>query len=88
MDNEQGSPAGKTLSSPILSTLTVPAQLVKEGDEEKKSVAEFYPHRRHFFVLRMSKHARLEVKPQPEVTEALERLIGESFRTVEATCVF
>lgn len=68
--------------------LTVAAQLVKEGDEERKSVAEFYPHRRHFFVFRMSKHARLEVKPQPEVTEALERLIGKPSKTTETTCAF
>lgn len=60
---------------PCLLRLTA-RQLVKDGDDET-SVAEFFPHRRHFLVFRMSKHARLEVKPQPEVTEALERLIGK-----------
>lgn len=53
-------------------------QLVKADDEDKTPVAEFHPHKRHFFVFRMSKHAYLEVKPMPEVTNALEKLIGES----------
>lgn len=70
------------LPTPVISIFTTLTQLVREDDEEQKSLAEFHPHRRHFFVFRMSKHARLEVKPQPEVTEALERLIGESFKTV------
>ncbi|KAJ3551961.1 hypothetical protein NM688_g4410 [Phlebia brevispora] len=50
-------------------------QLVKADDEEKTPIAEFHPHKRHFFVFRMSKHAFLEIKPDPEVTAALERLI-------------
>ena len=52
-------------------------QLVKADDEEKVPVAEFHPHKRHFFVFRMSRHAFLEIKPIPEVTGALERLIGQ-----------
>ncbi|KIP09465.1 hypothetical protein PHLGIDRAFT_18640 [Phlebiopsis gigantea 11061_1 CR5-6] len=50
-------------------------QLVKDGDEGETPVAEFHPHKRHFFVFRMSKHAHLEIKPQPGVTGAMERLI-------------
>jgi len=57
-------------------------QLVKADDEEKVPVAEFHPHRRHFFVFRMSKHAYFEIKPLPEVTDALERLIA-SYLLVE-----
>ncbi len=51
-------------------------QLVKADDEEKVPVAEFHPHKRHFLVFRMSRHAYREIKPLPEVTSALERLIG------------
>ncbi|KAI0074434.1 hypothetical protein K474DRAFT_1601482 [Panus rudis PR-1116 ss-1] len=50
-------------------------QLVKADDDEQTPIAEFHPHKRHFLVFRMSKHAYLEVKPLPEVTSALERLI-------------
>jgi len=50
-------------------------QLIKADDEDKPTVAEFHPHKRHFFVCRMSKHAYLEIKPLPEVTSALEKLI-------------
>jgi hypothetical protein len=50
---------------------------VKEGDEKQEPVADFHPHKRHFFVFRMSKHAWIELKPQPEVTQAIERLIGK-----------
>ncbi|KAH8107688.1 hypothetical protein BXZ70DRAFT_884832 [Cristinia sonorae] len=50
-------------------------QLIKADDEDKTPVAEFHPHKRHFFVFRMSKHAYLEIKPLPEVTNALEKLI-------------
>jgi len=49
-------------------------QLVRADDPEQK-VAEFHPHRRHFWIFRMSKHAFFEIKPEPEVTEALDRLI-------------
>ena len=51
---------------------------MKADDEDQTPVAEFHPHKRHFMVFRMSKHAFFEIKPIPEVTEALERLIGES----------
>ncbi|KAL4246598.1 protein of unknown function DUF6593 [Abortiporus biennis] len=51
-------------------------QLVKADDEEKVPLAEFHPHRRHFFVFRMSKHAYFEIKPNPDVTDALEKLIA------------
>jgi len=57
-------------------------QLVKADDEEKVPVAEFHPHKRHFLVFRMSRHAYLEIKPLPEVTSALERLIA-SYLLVE-----
>lgn len=50
-------------------------QLVKDADENAEPIVDFHPHKRHFFVFRMSKHAYLEVKPQPEVTEAMERLV-------------
>ncbi|OCH89068.1 hypothetical protein OBBRIDRAFT_733290 [Obba rivulosa] len=50
-------------------------QLVRADDPEKVPVAEFRPHKRHFFVFRMSRHAYFEVKPIPEVVDALDRLI-------------
>ncbi|CAL1706051.1 unnamed protein product [Somion occarium] len=50
-------------------------QLVKADEEDPEPLAEFHPHKRHFLVFRMAKHAYLEVKPIPEVTSALERLI-------------
>ncbi|EKM54778.1 uncharacterized protein PHACADRAFT_258863 [Phanerochaete carnosa HHB-10118-sp] len=50
-------------------------QLVKDADGKQEPVVDFHPHKRHFFAFRMSKHAWLEVKPQPEVTEVMERLI-------------
>ncbi|KAI0743663.1 hypothetical protein C8Q80DRAFT_855085 [Daedaleopsis nitida] len=50
-------------------------QLVKSDDPEKKAVAEFHPHQRHFFVFRMSKHAFFEVQPIPEITDAIEKFI-------------
>ena len=53
-------------------------QLVKADDEEQTPVAEFHPHKRHFFVFRMSQHAFFEIKPDPQVAAALEKLIGES----------
>ena len=51
-------------------------QLVRADDPERAPVAEFHPHKRHFFVFRMSRHAFFEVKPVPEVIDALDRLIG------------
>lgn len=51
---------------------------MKADDEDQKPVAEFHPHKRHFFVFRMSKHAFFEIQPIAEVTGALERLISES----------
>lgn len=61
----------------LLSKLhVVVAQLIKADDEQKVPVAEFHPHKRHFFVFRMSRHAFFEVKPLPEVMDALERFIG------------
>ena len=56
---------------------------MKEADEKREPVIEFHPHKRHFFVFRMAKHAWFEVKPQPEVTEAMERLIGKHFTVSE-----
>ncbi|KZT10578.1 uncharacterized protein LAESUDRAFT_608199, partial [Laetiporus sulphureus 93-53] len=50
-------------------------QLVRADDPEEKPMAEFHPHKRHFWVFRMSQHAFFEIQPQPEVTEALDRLI-------------
>lgn len=55
-----------------------PTQLVKADDDQKTPVADFHPHKRHFLVFRMSRHAYIEVKPMPEVTDSLEKLIGES----------
>ena len=52
--------------------------MVKADGDDQSPVAEFHPHKRHFLVFRMSKHAYLEIKPLPEVTNALEKLIGES----------
>ena len=52
-------------------------QLVK-ADNEDTPIAEFHPHKRHFFVFRMSQHAFLEIKPDPQVMTALEKLIGQS----------
>ena len=49
---------------------------MKADDEEQTPVAEFHPHKRHFFVFRMSKHAFFEIRPEPEVLAALEKLIG------------
>ncbi|KAI0745620.1 hypothetical protein C8Q76DRAFT_34996 [Earliella scabrosa] len=50
-------------------------QLIKSDDPEKKPVAEFHPHKRHFFVFRMSKHAFFEVQPIPEITDAIDKFI-------------
>ena len=52
-------------------------QLVK-ADNDETPIAEFHPHKRHFFVFRMSKHAFIEIKPDPAVMTALEKLIGEA----------
>ena len=52
------------------------AQLIKSDDPEKKAVAEFHPHQRHFFVFRMSKHAFFEVQPIPEITDAIDKFIN------------
>ncbi|EPQ56849.1 hypothetical protein GLOTRDRAFT_127244 [Gloeophyllum trabeum ATCC 11539] len=57
-------------------------QMIKPGDPEKP-VANFKPHKRHFWVFRMSKHAVLELRPeviQPEGSkekdlEAMDRII-------------
>ncbi|KAI0088097.1 hypothetical protein BDY19DRAFT_985785 [Irpex rosettiformis] len=57
-------------------------ELVKADDEDQSPVAEFHPHSRHFFVFRMSKHAFFEIKPIPEVTGALEKVIA-SYLIVE-----
>jgi hypothetical protein len=48
-------------------------QLVKANDEEKVPLVTFHPHRRHFYLFRMSQRAWLEIKP--EATEALDKLI-------------
>ncbi|KAI0731638.1 hypothetical protein C8Q72DRAFT_214600 [Fomitopsis betulina] len=50
-------------------------QLIRADDPDKKPLVTFHPHRRHFWVFRMSKHAYLEVKQEPEVTESLDKLI-------------
>ncbi|KAH9839061.1 uncharacterized protein C8Q71DRAFT_493509 [Rhodofomes roseus] len=50
-------------------------QLIRADDAEEKPLVTFHPHRRHFWVFRMSKHAYLEIKPEPEVIEALDRLV-------------
>jgi len=48
-------------------------QLVKANDENKVPLVRFHPHRRHFYVFRMSRRAWLEIKP--EATTALDKLI-------------
>ncbi|KAI0320078.1 hypothetical protein OF83DRAFT_674304 [Amylostereum chailletii] len=48
-------------------------QLVRTDDVQKVPVAKFHPHRRYFFVLRMSTHACLEVKT--EAASAMDQLI-------------
>ncbi|KAJ7599478.1 hypothetical protein C8J56DRAFT_770032 [Mycena floridula] len=48
-------------------------QLVRADDEEKNALVVFHPHHRYFFVLRMYRHATLELKPQ--VAKLLDRLI-------------
>jgi len=48
-------------------------QLVKADDEGKVPLVKFHPHRRHFYIFRMSRRAWLEIKP--EITEALDKLI-------------
>ncbi|KAH9940369.1 uncharacterized protein BXZ73DRAFT_88630 [Epithele typhae] len=50
-------------------------QLIKMDDPEKKPMAEFHPHKRHFFVFRMSKHAFFEVQPNPEVLDVIDKFI-------------
>ncbi|THG93020.1 hypothetical protein EW026_g8092 [Hermanssonia centrifuga] len=52
-------------------------QLVNADDDEHTPIAGFHPHRRHFFVFRMSKHAFIEIKPVPEIAQDMEKLIGE-----------
>ena len=63
---------------PRFSLTWLPSQLVKSDDPEKKAVAEFHPHKRHFFVFRMSKHAFFEVQHIPEIVEAIDKFIGTS----------
>ncbi len=61
----------------LLTTDGVDAQLVNADDDEHTPIAGFHPHRRHFFVFRMSKHAFIEIKPVPEIAQDMEKLIGE-----------
>jgi len=48
-------------------------QLVRANSEDKTPLVNYYPHKRHFFIMRMSKHAYLEIKP--DVVENLDSLI-------------
>ncbi|KAJ8488639.1 hypothetical protein ONZ51_g3447 [Trametes cubensis] len=50
-------------------------QLIKADDPEKKALAEFHPHKRHFFVFRMSRHAFFQVQPSPEILQAIDKFI-------------
>ncbi|KAI0633490.1 hypothetical protein C8Q77DRAFT_1057364 [Trametes polyzona] len=50
-------------------------QLIKSDDPEKKALAEFHPHKRHFFVFRMSQHAYFQLQPIPEITQAIDKFI-------------
>ncbi|OJT02646.1 hypothetical protein TRAPUB_6827 [Trametes pubescens] len=50
-------------------------QLIKSDDPEKKPLAEFHPHQRHFFVFRMSKHAYFQLQPIPEIMQAIDKFI-------------
>ncbi|KAI5116314.1 hypothetical protein M0805_005522 [Coniferiporia weirii] len=48
-------------------------QMIRANSENKEPLVVRHPHKRHFFVFRMSKHAYLEIKP--EVVESLDALI-------------
>ncbi|EJD03304.1 uncharacterized protein FOMMEDRAFT_146910 [Fomitiporia mediterranea MF3/22] len=48
-------------------------QLIRADGDNKEPLVIKHKHKRHFFVMRMSKHAWLEIKP--EVVESLEQLI-------------
>ena len=62
----------RSRSSLVIALLLL--QLVRADGDQKAPIADFHKHRRHFFVLRMSRHAFLEVKP--EATESMDRLIS------------
>ena len=63
-------------------------QLIRADDPDKKPLVTFHPHRRHFWVFRMSKHAYFEVQQEPEVTEALDKLIGKQRLIVQQDCAW
>jgi len=55
-------------------------QLIRCGDDSRLPIVVYHPHKRHFGVWRMSKHATLEIKPQ--IIKSFERLIA-SYLLVE-----
>ncbi|KAF7427831.1 hypothetical protein PC9H_007047 [Pleurotus ostreatus] len=48
-------------------------RLLKDGEDEKAPAVQYHSHKRYFWVLRMSRHAWLDVKP--ELTDSLEKVI-------------
>lgn len=62
----------------VIAHRLAPMQLIKSDDPEKKPLAEFHPHQRHFFVFRMSKHAYFQLQPIPEIMQAIDKFIGAS----------
>ncbi|KAJ6476615.1 hypothetical protein DFH09DRAFT_1468566 [Mycena vulgaris] len=55
-------------------------ELIRCGDDGRLPVVTYHPHKRHFWVWRMSQHATLEIKP--DKIKNLERLIA-SYLLVE-----
>ena len=49
--------------------------MIRADTEDKAPLVVLHPHKRHFLVFRMSKHAFLEIKP--EVVESLDALISQ-----------
>jgi len=48
-------------------------QMIRADSDNKSPLVVHHPHKRHFFVFRMSQHAYLEVKP--ELVDSLDALI-------------
>ncbi|KAL4260989.1 protein of unknown function DUF6593 [Pleurotus pulmonarius] len=48
-------------------------RLLKDGEDEKTPAVQYHSHKRYFWVLRMSRHAWLDIKP--ELTDSLEKVI-------------
>jgi len=48
-------------------------QMIRADSDDKEPLVQYHPHKRHFFVLRMSEHAWLEIKP--DVVESILPII-------------